>query len=253
MKLSVRYFIVACVMVTALVQASPAGAVPALPSSFYGTVRVNAANVPDGTQVQALIGGQVMAVGVTQTYQGDSVYVLDIPGDNPDTPAQDGGREGDVIQFSIGGVLADQTGQWRSGTNVNLNLTAVSATPVNTPAPTLPPPPTQTDIVILPPTALPTPTGMALSTPVVLFLPTDSGASPTLPPAVSSSSAQTLPAPLETPATLTELVPVMNLSPGSDSSQPYSRAVFSPQAIGAILVSFVVVAFSLWRIGSRKK
>ncbi|MEJ5223875.1 MAG: hypothetical protein WHV44_05410 [Anaerolineales bacterium] len=245
----------ACIVFAAFAQVSSAGAVPALPSSFYGTVRVNAANVPDGTQVQALIGGQVVAVGVTQTYQGDSVYVLDVPGDNPDTSAKDGGREGDVIQFSIGGVLAEQTGQWRSGTNVNLNLTAVSATPVNTPVPTLPPPPTQTDIVILPPTALPTSTATAPVTPVVLVPPSASMESSALPPAG-------LPHPTETMAATAEPRVVLPESAqgGGDSSSlaasntlPQRHTVFSPQAMGAILISLVVVVFSLWRIGSRRK
>lgn len=254
MKLFARYFMTVCVVFAAFAQISSAGAVPALPSSFYGTVRVNAANVPEGTQVQALIGGQVVAVGVTQTYQGDSVYVLDVPGDNPDTPAQDGGREGDVIQFIIGGLLADQTGQWRSGTNANLNLTAFSATPVHTPAPTLPPLPTQTAIVILPSTALPTSTATAPVTPVVLVSPSASIESPTLPPADLPRLTETMAAPAEPrviPNTPTQSGESLSL--GASNSLPRSRTVFSPQAIGVILISLVVVAFSLWRIGSRKK
>ncbi len=246
MKLFARVFVAVCVLAVSLSQAMPVGAMPALPSSFYGTVRVNAANVPDGTQVQALIGGQVVAAGVTQTYQGDSVYVLDVPGDNPDTPAQDGGRSGDVIQFKIGGALADQTGEWRSGTNIGLNLTAASATPVNTPAPTLPPPPTQTAIVILPPTVLPTPTAR--------ILPTDPGASATLPPAALALPSETIPAPRETRVTPPE--PVQgggDPSPGSGSSPPQTRVAIPPQSIGAILIALVAVVFSLWWIGSRRK
>lgn len=233
-------------MAVSLSQVMPVGAVPALPSSFYGTVRVNAANVPDGTQVQALIGGQVVAAGVMQTYQGDSVYVLDVPGDNPDTPAQDGGRSGDVIQFKIGGALSDQSGEWRSGTNVNLNLTAASAAPVNTPAPTLPPPPTQTAIVILPPTTLPMPTAR--------ILPTEPGASATLPPAALALSSESVPAPLETRVTPPQPVQGGGDPPlGLASSPPQTRGAIPPQSMGVILIALVAVAFSIWWIGSRRK
>jgi hypothetical protein len=135
----------------------PVLAIPSLPSSFYGKVKVNNANVPDGTAIQALIGGQVYGQGVTQTYQGDSVYILDVPGDNADTAAQDGGREGDTIQFKIGGVPAKQTAVWHVGTNANLNLTASSSSGIiSTPAPTSSPVPTQTAIVPIQPTQIPT-------------------------------------------------------------------------------------------------
>ena len=95
---------------------SSALAVPALPSSFYGTVKVGGANVPDGTVVQAFNGDRIAAQGYTQMYQGDSVYSLDVPGDNTDTVVIDGGREGETITFKVGGVLADEAGTWHSGT-----------------------------------------------------------------------------------------------------------------------------------------
>jgi hypothetical protein len=146
-------------IILSLMVTLPVLAVPSLPSSFYGTVKVNNSNVPDGTLIQASIGGQVLAEAFTQTYQGDSVYALDVRGDDTDTAAQDGGRENDTIQFSIGGVLANQTGVWHTGTNVNLNLTAVSSTPPATPHATPSPVPTQTTIPTRQPTPVPiTPT-----------------------------------------------------------------------------------------------
>ena len=105
----------------------PALALPPIPSSFYGTVKVDGVNVADGIIVQALINGQVYAQSVTQTYQGNSVYALDVPGDDTDTPAVDGGHDGDIIQFKIGGNLASQTGIWKSGINISLNLTRTNA------------------------------------------------------------------------------------------------------------------------------
>jgi hypothetical protein len=129
-----------------LLTARPALAFPPLPSSFYGTVKVNGQNVPDGTLVRALIDGQVYAESRTQTYQGNSVYGVDVKGDDTDTPARDGGVADAVVTFEVGGVKADQTGAWRSGTNVELNLTASTSVALAAPPPTIPPVPTQTPI-----------------------------------------------------------------------------------------------------------
>ena len=123
-------------------------AIPPLPSSFYGTVKVNSQKVPDGTIVRALIGGQIFAETLTQTYQGESVYALDIPGDDLATTQKDGGRENETIQFEVGGAQAGQAGKWKSGTNVNLNLTAAASAPITKPQATIIPIPSQTAIVV---------------------------------------------------------------------------------------------------------
>ena len=160
---------IACItlmsLIVSLFISLPVLAVPQLPSSFYGTVKVNGANVPDGTSVQALIGGKVYAETLTQTYQGDSVYSLDVTGDDTDTTVQDGGREGDTIQFKIGGVLANQTGVFHSGTNINFILTASTSTPVATPRATLTPVPTQASTPTLQSATL-VPTLPASATPI---------------------------------------------------------------------------------------
>ncbi len=95
---------------------------PSQPSSFYGTVKVNGANVPDGTQLTALINGTQQASAATQTYQGESVYSIAVPN----------GNNGDTITFQVGGVDADQTGTWQLGASTVLNLT-VSNAPAATP------------------------------------------------------------------------------------------------------------------------
>jgi hypothetical protein len=156
MKLGLRIICTMLIgMLASLFIYLPALAVPQIPSSFYGTVKVNGSNVPDGTSVQALIDGKVYADVLTQTYQGDSVYALNVTGDDTDTTVKDGGREGDTVQFKIGEVLASQTGVWHSGTNVTLNLTASSTSPIATPLATLTPVPTQTAIPTLKPTTIP--------------------------------------------------------------------------------------------------
>jgi hypothetical protein len=116
---------------------TPAGAlaIPLLPASFYGVVRVNNANLPDGTLIEALINGVVYASTQTMTFEGNSVFTLDIPGDDPVTPVVDGGVDGDTIPFRVSGILADQTAVWRSSTNVELNLAVSSSIPVLSPQP----------------------------------------------------------------------------------------------------------------------
>jgi len=125
---SVKFFIFILVLlcVSNLFLYSSSRAFPVLPSSFYGTVQVDGANVQPGTSIKAMISNQVFAESKTIMYEGKSVCSLTIPGDDNDTSELDGGQEGDQITFEIGGVAADQTGEWHSGTNVELNLTASS-------------------------------------------------------------------------------------------------------------------------------
>jgi LPXTG-motif cell wall-anchored protein len=113
---------------------SPALAFPPLPSSFYGKVKVNGANVPDGTIIHATINGKVYAETKTLTYQGDSVYTLDVLGDDTSTTAIEGGHEGDPVAFTVAGQPAIQTGIWKGGTNVNLDLSAGGGAPGVTPS-----------------------------------------------------------------------------------------------------------------------
>ena len=100
-------------------------AVPPTPSSFYGTVKDGGANVPDGTPVQAWIDGAEYGstTTITDGQTGDSVYTMDVLGDDPDNPGKDGGEAGDTIIFYVDGRQAPQTGDWQTGTNVELNLT----------------------------------------------------------------------------------------------------------------------------------
>ena len=148
-------FIIITVL-TLLAYPSAVQAFPPLPSSIYGTVKANNANVADGSLVEAAINNQVVAQGYTQTYQGDSVYSLDVPGDDTSTAVIEGGKEGDTISFKIGGVSAVEKGVWHSATNVMLNLTISSSNMLNTPQATPTSVATQTPIIILYATDLPT-------------------------------------------------------------------------------------------------
>ncbi|MEJ5223876.1 MAG: Ig-like domain-containing protein, partial [Anaerolineales bacterium] len=111
------------VLVLVFVNYGAARAVPPLPSSFYGPVRLDGALVPADTLISARIGGVEYATTLTTIYLGDSVYAIDIPGDDPDTPGKDGGVTGDVIRFYMNGIEANETALWTSGTNVLRPLT----------------------------------------------------------------------------------------------------------------------------------
>lgn len=154
-KKTLLSLILACLV--GLAVAAPALAFPPLPSSFYGSVQANGADVPEDTAVRALIGGKVFAEARVQIYQGKSVFSLNVPGDDSSTTTLDGGKEGDQIEFEIGGAAAAQTGVWHSGVNSKQDLsTADAAVQLATPAPSPSPIPTQTSIAAAAPAHTPT-------------------------------------------------------------------------------------------------
>ena len=150
--------LIACLV--ALLAARPTFAIPSPASSFHGAIKVNGENLPDGLLVVAWINGEAYASNYIQTDRGNSVYSLDVPGDDPDTPEREGGREGDTVQFELGGVLADQAGTWHSGTSIQLDLTLLASGVPPTLMPTISPDqaPTQTPTQAPGPVIQPSPT-----------------------------------------------------------------------------------------------
>ena len=122
-------------------------AVPPLPSSFYGEVTLNNANIAEGTVIEALVNSSVVGESQTLIYQGQSVYTIDVNGDDLSTGQVEGGKEGDVVKFRIGGLLANESAVWHSGVNFELNLTIDTLETPQPPEPTKTPLPTQTPII----------------------------------------------------------------------------------------------------------
>lgn len=118
---------IACVL--ALVGAGVEAAPPGLPTVFYGTVRTGI-GVPEGATVFAMVGDVELArATVRQEAMLGSVYVLDVPADDSDTPEIEGGRAGDAVSFGIelpNGMRYTmiQTGTWQGGTATQIDLTA---------------------------------------------------------------------------------------------------------------------------------
>jgi hypothetical protein len=101
-----------------------------IPDQVYGLVLVNNTPVPAGTLVSAWCGGTKYAENATID-DPQYMYVLGIPGDDPDTnPAREGCLTGDTITFQIGGKIADQQKIWASGGSTQLDLSLNDLIPI---------------------------------------------------------------------------------------------------------------------------
>ena len=98
-------------------------AMPPLPSSFYGTVKIDGQYAPAGTRITARINGVIFAESTVTIDAGGTYYTLDVLGEDGDLPGKQGGEDGDSIVFFIGDLPASQTALWQSGINVELDLT----------------------------------------------------------------------------------------------------------------------------------
>lgn len=98
---------------------------PGLPASFWGEVRLDGLAAPPGTVVEALVAGNICGRATLTQQEGRTWYTLNVPADDPTTPLVEGGREGEVVTITVGEVPL-VTGVWHSGSNVRLDLEAVS-------------------------------------------------------------------------------------------------------------------------------
>lgn len=92
----------------------PVVALGCIPEEFYGSVKVNGDPAPDGSQVAAISGGTMY--GNTTTSRGQ--YTVTVG------PIQFGcPLGGSTVNFSVFGVLADQSATFSMGSSQSLNLT----------------------------------------------------------------------------------------------------------------------------------
>jgi hypothetical protein len=90
---------------------------PRLPHYFTGTVSSSTGPVPEGTVVEAFVGGVKEAETVVTA---QSTYEILVPGDYDD--------DGKIVSFTVGGVQASQTTTWVSGeVDYNFDLTIASS------------------------------------------------------------------------------------------------------------------------------
>src|SRR5436190_20516062 len=92
------------------------------PTRAFGTVTIDGQPAPLGTIVQAYIDDQLCGEGMVRRVNDDlpQGYVVDVAG-AAQTPGCAG--EGDTITFRIGGVKANETGTFATGSFLRLDLT----------------------------------------------------------------------------------------------------------------------------------
>ena len=109
-----------------VLMAMPVFAVPPLPATFWGQVTLDGVDVPDGTEITAWVDGTQIGQVVSETFDNQSVYVLDArPPDTWDPDAGPPYTEGGTVVFRIGSSMAEQTATWTMGDeNPDFHLSA---------------------------------------------------------------------------------------------------------------------------------
>lgn len=98
---------------------TPSGTEP--PCRFYGNVQLDSADVPDGTVITIIVEGDEYETTTPAVY-GPSTYARKV---EPLSGSAYAG--GTIVTFKIDGHVADQTGSWEMGGNIEINLTASSS------------------------------------------------------------------------------------------------------------------------------
>lgn len=205
-------------------------------SSFYGTVKADGSNVPEGTSVTAWVDGEIRGDTTTQVYGGESVYAINVDGD-----ASDNGK---TVVFEVGGETANETGTFECNTNVELNLT-IAGPPTPTFTPTITPTPTETSTPTITPTpsdkATPTATAPATSTSTVTSTPSETS-TPTVTPTGALIPTET-PTPTTIPKPFRILLPVVmkNYPGGSQSTGLLSASSNRPLELKGAGLALVLV------------
>lgn len=93
----------------------------------YGTVRTLAgAPSAPGSVVHGLVNSQTWGTVRTFQFGADTVYVLDVAGDDPNTPKLEGARPGEQVNFRVDGVTVQATAGWQPATVTNVDLLVAS-------------------------------------------------------------------------------------------------------------------------------
>lgn len=105
------------------------------PTRVFGSVTVGGRPAPLGTVVQALIGDKVCGEGQVRRVSDEIPvgYVVDVVSATQ-TPGC--GTDGATIVFKVGGVQANERGEFQTGTFLRLNLTVSGQVSTPTPGPT---------------------------------------------------------------------------------------------------------------------
>ncbi len=80
--------------------------------------------MPDGTVVTATVDGLELEVTSVFSSAEGSSFRIDVPGDVPETPGDEGGVEGEAVVFRIGNSEVPENGVWRFGSHQRVGLSA---------------------------------------------------------------------------------------------------------------------------------
>ncbi|MEM9597515.1 MAG: hypothetical protein AAGD06_24825, partial [Acidobacteriota bacterium] len=72
----------------------------------------------------AWVDGQALATSVAEDLGDGPAYRLDVPGDLPETPEDEGATEGQTVTFRVDGADTGLTATWHGGTYARLDLEA---------------------------------------------------------------------------------------------------------------------------------
>lgn len=96
--------------------------------TFTGTVQMDGADAADGTIITVIIDGNKYTTATTTGY-GASAYTIEIqPPDGMMYP------EGTEVTFKVNNHPADQTGTWKAGQSIRLDLTASTTSSPSSPS-----------------------------------------------------------------------------------------------------------------------
>ena len=108
----------------ALQAVAGAAVAQAPPTRFYGTITINGAPAPAGTEVTAYVGD--LLCGASLTAADDGFYFVDVA---HDVTIPGCGVESTEVRFAVNGIGANESGYFRQGIFVNLDL-SVSGEPL---------------------------------------------------------------------------------------------------------------------------
>lgn len=113
------------ILILALFTISFAGvyAVPGIPHQFYGSVTIDGVLASDGISVEAVIDGVVYSETTTVGGTYGYAVLFNVPADDPGTPEKEGGVTGDIIDFYVDGIWAEEYA-FLEGDVTTLNLIA---------------------------------------------------------------------------------------------------------------------------------
>jgi len=110
-----RGFTTTLLILALLLLSQSAGAMPPLPSSFWGAITMNGAPIRLSAELTAYVEGVLCGQATIFYYEGATAYSITVTGDDPETPEREGGREGETVHFRLNGAPLATTTIWHGG------------------------------------------------------------------------------------------------------------------------------------------